>query len=56
MTNGAGISDRCTNIFIATLGNKLTSEGTSFIQTIPPDISVITQIELLEWHEVAAVT
>lgn len=44
-----------TNIVIATLGNKLPSEGVVFIKTIPPNISVITQIELLGWHGVAAI-
>ena len=43
-----------TNIVIATLGNKLSSAGTAFIKTIPPNISVITQIELLGWHGVSA--
>ena len=43
-----------TNIVIATLGNKLSSAGAAFIKTIPPNVSVITQIELLGWHGVSA--
>jgi predicted nucleic acid-binding protein len=43
-----------TNIVIATLGNKLPADGAAFIKTIPANISVITQIELLGWHGVAA--
>jgi hypothetical protein len=43
-----------TNIVIATLGNKLPSDGAAFIKKIPPNISVITQIELLGWHGVSA--
>jgi predicted nucleic acid-binding protein len=43
-----------TNIVIATLGNKLPSDGAAFIKTIPPNISIITQIELLGWHGVTA--
>jgi predicted nucleic acid-binding protein len=43
-----------TNIVIATLGNKLSPEGAAFIEKIPPNISVITQIELLGWYAVSA--
>ena len=43
-----------TNIIIAILGNTLPPEGTSFIKTMPPNISVITQIELLGWHGIPA--
>lgn len=43
-----------TNIVIATFGNTLPSEGAAFIRTISPNISVITQIELLGWHGVSA--
>lgn len=43
-----------TNIVIATLGNKLPPDGTAFIKTIPPNISVITQVELLGWYGVSA--
>ena len=43
-----------TNIVIASLGNILPPDGADFIKTIPPNISVITQIELLGWHGVAA--
>jgi predicted nucleic acid-binding protein len=43
-----------TNIVIATLGNKLPVGGAAFIKTIPANISVITQIELLGWHGVVA--
>jgi len=43
-----------TNIVIATLGNKLPPNGAAFIKAIPPNISVITQIELLGWHGVSA--
>jgi predicted nucleic acid-binding protein len=43
-----------TNIVIDTLGNKLPPEGVAFIKTIPPIISVVTQIELLGWYRVAA--
>lgn len=43
-----------TNIVIATLGNKLPLDGAEFIKTIPPNISVITQIELLGWYGVSA--
>ena len=39
-----------TNIVIAALGNKLPSEGVAFIKSIPPNISVVTQIEILGWH------
>jgi len=43
-----------TNIVITTLGNNLPLDGAAFIRTIPPNISVITQIELLGWHGVSA--
>lgn len=43
-----------TNIVIATLGNKLPSDGVAFIKTTPPNISIITQIEILGWHGVSA--
>lgn len=43
-----------TNIVIATLGNKLPPDGAAFIKTVPPNISVITQIELLGWHGIVA--
>jgi predicted nucleic acid-binding protein len=43
-----------TNIVIATLGNKLPPDSAAFIKTIPPNISVITQIELLGWNGVSA--
>jgi predicted nucleic acid-binding protein len=43
-----------TNVVIATLGNKLPSDGAAFIKTIPPNISVITQIELVGWYGVSA--
>ena len=38
-----------TNVVIASLGNKLSSEGAIFLKTVSPDISVITQIEILGW-------
>ncbi|MGZ3835387.1 MAG: type II toxin-antitoxin system VapC family toxin [Mucilaginibacter sp.] len=43
-----------TNIVIATLGNKLPSEGATFINAVPPNISVITEIELLGWFGISA--
>ena len=43
-----------TNIVIATLGNKLPADGEAFIKTIPPNISVVKQIELLGWFGVIA--
>ena len=39
-----------TNIVIYTLGNQLSPDAASFIRTIHPAISVITQIELLGWR------
>lgn len=44
-----------TNIVIAALGSKLPSDGAAFIKTIPPNISVVTQIELLGWYGVSAI-
>ena len=42
-----------TNVVIASLGNKLSSEGAIFLKTVSPDISVITQIEILGWYGVS---
>ena len=39
-----------TNVVIAAIDNQLPSAGAAFIKPLPPDISVITQIELLGWY------
>jgi predicted nucleic acid-binding protein len=39
-----------TNIVIAALGNQFPPQGAAFIKPLSPDISVITQIELLGWY------
>src|SRR5690242_3139548 len=43
-----------TNIVIAALAKKLPREGDDFIRGIGSDISVITQIELLRWHNISS--
>jgi predicted nucleic acid-binding protein len=43
-----------TNVVIASLANKLPQEAVAFVTTLPPAISVITQIELLGWYHVSA--
>jgi predicted nucleic acid-binding protein len=42
-----------TNIVIAALDNQLPPAGVAFIKPLPPDISIITQIELLGWYGAA---
>ena len=39
-----------TNVIIDYLGNRLSTNGTSLIDSLSPVISIITKIELLGWY------
>ena len=43
-----------TNAVIDYLGNKLPSQGASFLDNLIPSVSVITRIEILGWFQITS--